>query len=155
MMNRSIALVAVLALFASGLAIGALGTHLFYSRQLSAHGAPGHFGGPRWGGPEPIVGALELSAEQREKIRLILIDSRREAQGIREEIQPRVLDLVGRTSQRMRAILTAEQQQRFDRLRRLERGRLEHHLLGPPEGPGPGGMPRDRRDRHDQPRSRR
>lgn len=133
-MSRSWSILVVAALFLSGVAVGALGMHLYYWQRLESSAGPG-------GGPvhAPMMMGwmereLELSAEQREEIRAILADSMRRGGEMRRELRPRVEELMRDTSDRIAEVLTEEQLERFQEMRTRQRHRLERGFLGPPGG---------------------
>ncbi len=136
-MSRSSAILVVAALFLSGVAIGALGMHLYYWQQLGER-RPG--GPPQ--SPSPMLMGwmereLDLTAEQREAIREILADSMRRGGEMRSELRPRVEELVRETSDRIAEVLTEDQRRRYEELRRRQGERFERGFLGPPGGRGP------------------
>ena len=138
-MSRGLSIAVVAALFLSGVAVGALGMHLYYWDRLSPH---------RMGGPPdtPWVSVwmereLDLSADQKVQIETILADSRKRSAEIRHEVKPRVEALVTETSKRIAEVLTHDQRRRFEKLQRLQRHRFERGFLGPPGGPPRGRRP--------------
>ena len=135
-MNKGIAILAVCALFFSGIAIGALGMHLYYAQRLAHPGAPPAMATRMLGGH--LDRRLDLTAEQQREIGRILAESRREAAEIRDRMRPEVEALVQRTEERIAAVLTEEQRRQFEEMRRFERRRVEQFLLGPvaPRAPG-------------------
>ena len=137
-MNRSTSLFVIAALFLSGVAIGALGMHLYYWQKLG----PDQPGRPT-GGPMPgprMMGwmerEIELGPDQREAIREILADSARRGGEMRRELRPRVEELMRQTSERIAEVLTEEQHRRYEELRRRQGERFDRGFLGPP-GHGP------------------
>lgn len=69
---------------------------------------------------------LSLTDEQATAIRAILEETRNEFRALRAEVKPRYDEVRGRARVRMRALLTPEQQQRFDaRLAELDAQRQE------------------------------
>lgn len=135
-MNRSSSLLVVAALFLSGVAIGALGMHLYYWQKL----APREGRGPMM----PSAGMvgwmdreLELSPDQRDAIREILADSMRRGGEMRRELRPRVEELMRETSERIGEVLSDEQRRRWEELRGRQRHRFERGFLGPPGAGGP------------------
>jgi Spy/CpxP family protein refolding chaperone len=134
-MNRWVAFVSIAALFVSGIAIGALGMHVFDVRQGPPHpsGPPPHHGAAI----DDLQRELDLSADQREKITAILEESWRAGEEIRREMKPRLDQHIADTEQRLMEVLTPAQRERFDTLRRERRVRAEHIFLGPPGPPGP------------------
>ena len=138
-MNRSTSLLVVAALFLSGVAIGALGMHLYYWQTLGSSPRGGFM---RWQGPTPMVMGwmereLDLTAEQREAIRDIVADSMRRGGEMRDEMRPRVEELMRETSDRIAAVLTEEQRRRYQELRDRRGRHFERGFLGPPGGRGP------------------
>ena len=138
-MNRSTSLLVVAALFLSGVAIGALGMHLYYWQTLDSSPRGGFMRSPV---PMPKVMGwmeqeLDLTAEQRAAIREILADSMRRGSEMRDEMRPRVEELVRETSDRIDAVLTEEQRRRYQELRQRRGQHFERGFLGPPGGRGP------------------
>ncbi len=128
------AILAAAALFASGLAIGALGVHLFYAQKIATVGGPPMPVGPmfeRW-----LFRHLDLSERQRVEVREILERSRAEADELRREMGPRVRIMNRRTAEAISEILTPEQREKMEELmarrERRQRG-LRPGEGGPPE----------------------
>lgn len=61
---------------------------------------------------------LNLTDEQTQKIKTILDDSRKEFRNVVKEQCPSIGEMRDKTSQRIRAVLTPEQQQKFDELKK-------------------------------------
>jgi Spy/CpxP family protein refolding chaperone len=133
--NRTVALLAVVALFVSGVVIGALGMHLYYAERLIRPGAPPMMAARMLGGH--LERRLDLSVEQQRQIETILAESRREAAELRIRLRPDVEALIERTGERIAAVLTPQQRREFDEMRRRDRRRTEQLLLGPVAPPGP------------------
>lgn len=140
-MNKSLAILAAAALFASGLAIGALSVHLFYSQKIVGAGGPPMPVEPvfeRW-----LLRHLDLSAEQRGQVREILERSRVEAEELRRNLGPRLRAMNRRTADDLAEILTSEQRERLEEFmaRREQRRRRFRDGDGPPRdrrfGPQP------------------
>jgi Spy/CpxP family protein refolding chaperone len=147
-MNKTVAILAVCALFVSGVVIGALGMHLFYVQRLMRPGEPPAMAGRLLTGY--LERQLDLSEEQQSEIREILGASRRQGAELRQRMRPEVEALMGQTRQAIVEVLTPEQRQKLDDIRRRDRRPLERLFLGPadgsPERPGgPGGGPPDGR----------
>lgn len=66
--------------------------------------------------PQPVDEALSLSPHQRRQARAIAESYRPEIQAIRRELQPRLSQIHTRMQKDLRAILDAEQRQKFDAL---------------------------------------
>ncbi len=147
-MSRFTAVVAVVGLFLSGIVIGALGTHLYYAYRLRAPGGPPAMAAGLF--VERLERRLDLRPEQAAEIEAILDRTHEAAAEMRRDLRPRVEELMERTADEIRAVLTAEQREAFDLLRRRERRRTDFLLLGPPgphghdHVPGPGPPPRRR-----------
>lgn len=127
-MKRWQALLALAGLFVVGVVSGGLGAHLYYARALERPpGPPPFFAGPHgW----LLDRELDLTAEQRRQLREILADSRREAEALRRDLAPRLREVMERGDERIRELLTPEQRERFDELRRHHRRRSERFFGG-------------------------
>lgn len=136
-MNKGVAILAAAALFASGLAIGALSVHLFYSQKVVRSAGPPMPIGPmfeRW-----VLGRLDLSEEQRHEVEEILDRSRAEAEELRRDVGPRLMAMNRETVEAISEILTDEQRERLEELlERQERRRRPRGRRGRGPGPGPG-----------------
>jgi Spy/CpxP family protein refolding chaperone len=143
--KRWVALIAVLALFVVGVGVGVLGTHLFYAQQIRRHGGGGAFGVHRF--VARLERELNLTADQSRRIDEILGQSRMESDALRRELLPRVREHMRQTRERIREVLSPEQQARFDELQRRHGRRAEHFFLGRggrrPHGPPPRTGPPD------------
>ena len=135
-LNKGAAILVAAALFASGLAIGALGVHLFYAQKITGGGGPPMPVGPMF---EPwLLRRLDLSETQRVEVRAILERSRAEAEELRREVGPRLQRMNRQTAAAISEILTPEQRRKMDeqmahwerRQRRFQPGG------GPPHGRG-------------------
>jgi Spy/CpxP family protein refolding chaperone len=137
-MKRSAGLLAVLGVFVVGVAIGIVGTHLFYAQMMRRpSGPPGFMGRPF---VERLESRLDLTADQRREIDEILRRSREEGENLRHEMQPRLRSLFDSTEAEIEAVLTPEQQEKFRQLRETQRGHMDR-FLGPGGGRGPHGPP--------------
>jgi len=133
-MKRSIAFTSVFGLFLLGVVVGALAMHLVYATRFPP-GPPHGPGRPGASGPEfleRLERRLDLTPEQKDEIRAILVDSVGEAEGMRREMEPRVREHAERVGERIREVLTPEQRRRFDEMRRHQRGRTDRLFLGRP-----------------------
>lgn len=136
-MKKSSALVAVVAVLVLGILVGILGTHLFYAQKFRKAGSLSGMASDFF--LHRLERELNLTAEQRQAIDEIMAESRVEGHALREEMRPRVGEMMRRTSERISGVLTPEQQERFAELQQEHRGRAERFMLGPPGGRGPRG----------------
>lgn len=122
-MKRGTALLAVVALFLSGVLVGVLGTHAFYLYKVRQPGGLGELGARfvAW----DLERQLDLTAEQRLQIDQILAETRREGLVIRQETIRDVVTLVERSHTRLSAVLTPEQRARFETKRSFYRSAVE------------------------------
>ncbi len=137
-MKRSVALFSVAAVFIVAVAIGVVGTHLFYARMMHRPGGPPGFMSGFF--VDRLESHLELTADQRREIDEILTRTREEAEMLRHEMQPRLRALFETTETEIEAILTPAQQEKFRQLRETRRGRMDR-FLGPRGGRRPHGPP--------------
>jgi hypothetical protein len=134
-----VAIAAVVSLFFVGVVVGALGTHLFYAKQLRQAAAP----------PEAFVRgfemqlerALDLTPDQMTSIREILREGHLESERLREELRPRVRAHMERMHARIDEVLSPEQRERFEEFRERQGRRADMFFLGPGHGPGHGPPP--------------
>lgn len=151
-MNRGVAILAVCALFVSGVAIGALGMHLYYAQRLMRPGEPPLMAGRLLS--DHLARELDLSAEQQAVIREILEDSHRRGAALRYRMRPEVETLMRRTREAIDEVLTEEQRLKLEEMQRFDRRPIERLFLGPGDlrgngRPGPpGGGPHGPRGRH-------
>ncbi len=137
-MNRVAAFASVAALFLVGVLVGGLGTHLFFVNQPHRPG-PGGFRGDHF--LELLERELVLTTEQMRRIEEILEQSHAEGDALRREMLPRLRGAMTDTRDRIREVLTAEQQARFEELEQLHRKRAERMFFERGRRPG---HPRDR-----------
>jgi Spy/CpxP family protein refolding chaperone len=134
--KRASALFAVLAVLVLGVIVGIMGTHLFYAQKFRRAGSFSGMASDFFS--DRLERELGLTPEQRRAIDEIMEESRLEGHALREEMRPRVTEMMRRTSERIGEVLTPEQRERFAELQEQHRGRAERFLLGPPGGRGPG-----------------
>ncbi len=127
-MRRSTALAAIAALFVTGVLVGVLGTHLFYLHHLREPGWLARTGTRLLAAD--LRRQLDLTPPQQRQLALILADTQKEALALRRETAPRLLALLDRSQARLESVLTLEQREKFDRLRRRRGDRLRHALTG-------------------------
>jgi Spy/CpxP family protein refolding chaperone len=115
--------------FLLGTAAGALGFGLFQARM-------GWWRSPRDPAPfqqlllKRLTRELDLRPEQRQQVETVLRETGQEFARLREEVDPRVREIRVRSREKIRAILTPEQQAKFEALekewlRRAERWHRE------------------------------
>ena len=126
-MNRVAAFASVAALFLVGVLVGGLGTYLFFVNQPHRPG-PGGFRGDHF--VEILERELALTTDQMHRIERILEQSHAEGDALRREMLPRLHTTMAETRDRIREVLTPEQQPRFDELQQRHRRRAERMFLG-------------------------
>ena len=137
-MNKGMAILVAAALFASGLAVGGLGVHLFYAQKIAAVGGPPMPVGPMF--EHWLLRRLELSEEQHREVRKILDDSRLRAESLRLEMGPRLRAMNRETVESIASVLTPGQRETFAaQMERWERRQRDFPPReGPPRGRGRG-----------------
>ena len=136
-MNRVAAFASVAALFLVGVLVGGLGTHLFFANQPQRPG-PGGLRGDHF--LEFLEHELALTADQMRQIDQILEQSHAEGEALRREMLPRLRAAMAQSRDRIREVLTAEQQSKFEELEQQHRKRAERMFFdrrGRPGRPGP------------------
>jgi Spy/CpxP family protein refolding chaperone len=129
------AVLALLAAFGLGAVAGGFGTKSYLLHRFSER-----FGGPpgraRMGFRlEAMSRALDLDAAQRGKIRAIFDEHEDERRRVMEKCEPEHRALRDRVDAKVRDVLTAEQREKHEKLRR--------RFGPPPDGPPPDGPPPD------------
>jgi len=105
----------ILVVFVLGGVTGASLNSLYRSRALASRGE----GGPRGPhGPDQMLekmrSDLNLNDQESQQIRAILDDTRNQYRSLRTEVRPRYDTIRQQARARIRAVLTPEQQKRFD-----------------------------------------
>ncbi|MFP5257671.1 MAG: Spy/CpxP family protein refolding chaperone [Acidobacteriota bacterium] len=140
-MNSKLAKVlAGLVLFASGAVVGFFGSRLLGERGPLAllHGDPRHFASMAL---RRMSSDLDLSEEQREKLRPIIMDTARQIIAIRREQEPEIRQVIATSIELTKALLTPEQREKFKHtMARLNERRMALDRFGPPPPPPPGGF---------------
>jgi Spy/CpxP family protein refolding chaperone len=131
-------ILAGLVLFGSGLVVGVFGARMWHERGTLAllHGDPRRFA-------EMVVhrlsADLDLTEEQRAKLRPIVMATARKLAEIRREQEPKIKEAMESDTKAIKAILTPEQTEKFEAiLKRLEERRQAMDRFGPPPPPPPG-----------------
>ena len=117
---------AALILFVIGFIAGGLAMNLYRSREWA----------PRSGGRgafEHVLNKLNLSDEQRTEVTAIFEDARKQLDELRKESEPKFREVRKNTDDRLKAVLTTEQWEQFQRMT---------HRKGRPFGPRPEEGPR-------------
>jgi Spy/CpxP family protein refolding chaperone len=130
-MRHAVAVTWVFALFLMGIVIGAFGMHLFESHQGPWHPrspAAGHRGmGPPPHVLEGMMDEVELSADQRERVRILLAEGRHKAEALRHEISPQVQAQMEEMHRQIMEVLTPEQRRQVEGMHpRLRQFHPEH-----------------------------
>ena len=124
--NRWQVRVAALIIFVLGFAAGILALNVY--RGLAS--------GPRSRDRmEQLTERLNLSADQKTKVQLILGDTRDQLRAVRRESEPKVNEIRQQADARLQEVLTPEQWQQFQTIRQEMRGRRGGR--GGPRGEGP------------------
>ena len=136
-MNTWKAIFAAIVIFGAGVVTGGTllwrlhSNSLATSRPTAESASSGQFsspGGMRWEFLRRVQRELDLTPEQRERIDKILKESQERTRKLMEPIAPEFHAESKRTKEEFRAVLTPEQQVRFDELLKLQhRPREERH----------------------------
>jgi Spy/CpxP family protein refolding chaperone len=121
-MKRWKAVCGVVLIFLSGALAGAVVTHRVDETGVEA------FWSARRGATGDLIArrlsrSLDLDRAQREQVRAIVAETRREIVEIRKPVQPAIDAALSRARARVREILRPDQQERFDRLNAARRAR--------------------------------
>jgi hypothetical protein len=105
-------------LFVSGMAVGIL-SHRYYVQDVVAAKAPQRRGPDfyRQAYMAEMRNRLKLNDDQATSLEVILDDMRNKFRALRDEHRPRMDELQKEQTARIRAMLTAEQQAEYDRMR--------------------------------------
>jgi Spy/CpxP family protein refolding chaperone len=112
---------AVLLIFVIGFVAGALAMNVYRTRHIASSPA-GHRG--RF---ERMMEQLNLTAEQRDQVKTIFDDARAQLNEMHKESEPRFHQVREQTHERLRAVLTSEQWEQFQKLANDSR---ERHSRG-------------------------
>jgi Spy/CpxP family protein refolding chaperone len=128
-----------IALLVVALGVGVLGGMALERARSSLGAPPGPPpSGPQQAGLPPDLAQLDLTADQQAQIQAIFDRARPVTDSILALMLPRLRMAEDSTRAQIRAVLTTEQQQRYDELRQREPRRG----MGPGEGrPGPSTRP--------------
>lgn len=134
-MKRRTAALLVAAVFAAGVAVGALGMHLLEHHPRWSGGPSGPRSERGDGFADRLRDRLDLTPEQTERIAAIMREARAEARALHERLRPEARALMEQSEQRIREVLTPAQLGEFEKLRAEHRERADLFLLG--RGPLP------------------
>jgi len=95
---------------------------------------------PPGGLMERMDRVLKLTPAQHDQVVQVLDETRSRMEELRRDSERQRRELLSQTSDKIRSILTAEQQKDFERYFRLEHAARGHHGMGPPGFMGPPGM---------------
>lgn len=129
-MKRATALLALSGIFVTGCLVGIAATHLFYAWKLRRPGEPSRAMVEMF--HHRLERDLDLSPEQARQVRGILERSHERAEELRNDVFPRVREIMDSASEEIEALLDEEQRRRFQELRRRHSWRSDPGLLGPP-----------------------
>jgi Spy/CpxP family protein refolding chaperone len=141
MKKKGVMVLAGLVLFASGAVMGYVGSRLLGDRGPLAllHGDPRHFADMAL---RRMSSDLDLTQEQQEKLRPIVMDTARQIIAIRREQEPHIRDLIATSMELTKALLTPEQREKFTAtMDRFDSRRKAMGRFGPPPPPGGDGFP--------------
>ncbi len=112
-MKREVKAIVFILVFALGVATGALGLRV-YERSYgpSATGGWGRFDRARY--VSRLTRDLDLTADQQQKLNRIVDQTRTEFMELRKTIAPQVSEIKQRARGQIRAMLTPDQQGRFE-----------------------------------------
>lgn len=140
------ALFRILGVFLVGVAVGALGLHLFqgHSRATprSTHGSSFESLLDLQLHLDELSRRLDLSSEQRDQVERVLSRASHRGAALHEEVVPRVVVYLEQTKEDIRRLLEPAQQQELDRLHAEHQRAFHHFLLG--QGLGRHSPARDR-----------
>jgi len=111
--NRWQIRVAAMIIFVLGFTAGILALNIY--RGVVRGGGPGNR-------MDELAERLQLTADQKAKVQEIFSATREQLRAVRRETEPRMEEIRRQADGRLQTVLTAEQWQRFQRLRE-ERGR--------------------------------
>ena len=141
-MNRLKAITGIVLIFALGVLSGVLGNDMYYKNRIERF---------REAGPparremfmKRLARRLDLTQQQQEKVSEIFAEMREELFALRTKHQPELAEIRARSHARIKAVLNADQQEKFDEMierlkqRRHDRGasRRDHAPTGRPVQP--------------------
>jgi Spy/CpxP family protein refolding chaperone len=126
-MRRATAVAAVSGIFLAGFVTGAVSFGVYAVRHLRQ---PGWLfsSGSRMMAAE-LRRELDLTPEQGKQVDAILAQTRTDVMAVRHQLTAELKTILERSRQRIEAILTPDQRQKFEALRRRHRERRHHWLI--------------------------
>jgi Spy/CpxP family protein refolding chaperone len=107
--------VAALLIFVLGFLAGALALNVYHRWRSGAQAHRQEFG--------QLLDRLQLNDDQKTQVRQIFSDTRDQLQTLRQQSDPRVVEIRQRTDERLQKVLTPDQWQRFQQMRDEMRNR--------------------------------
>jgi periplasmic protein CpxP/Spy len=115
--NRWQVRLAAVTIFAIGFAAGALAMNIYRGQQRPS--SPEE----RRDRFEQVLDRLDLKPEQRTQVKAIFDDARTQVAEMRKQSQPKFHEVRKQTDERLQAVLTPEQWERFQQMMSERRGR--------------------------------
>lgn len=132
--GRGAALALIALIFGLGIAVGILGTHLFYAYRLREPGAVSD-----WvvdAGARQMANRLDLRPDQRRQFDGVMAGTRSDVRALRADIIDRVRHIRQRALEGLLEILDEEQRQELRQIHEHE-GRFLDRYLDQPAAPAP------------------
>ena len=107
--------IAAILIFVLGFLAGALALNVYHRWRSGAQAHRQEFG--------QMLDRLQLNEDQKTQVRQIFSDTRDQLQALRQQSDPRVVEIRQRTDERLQKVLTPEQWQRFQQMRDEMRNR--------------------------------
>jgi Spy/CpxP family protein refolding chaperone len=117
--NRWQVRIATMVIFVLGFAAGILALNVYRGFARGGERAHGRF--------EQMAERLNLNADQKTKVQQIFGDTREQLRAVRRESEPKVNDIRRQADARLQEVLTPEQWQQFQSMRKEMRPRRGGH----------------------------
>jgi hypothetical protein len=105
----------IVVIFVMGVLCGILGTHFYYNcRMDSIICAKGQSREERL--VKRLDRSLGLDARQREQVRGIVLETKEEIRKVRRQFRPQMQEIIGKAQVKINAILTPEQQKKYEKI---------------------------------------
>ena len=116
---------------ASALGLGGIAGLQAGDKEGRGHGGRGMHGGMhagKWGNPlEHLTQGLDLTADQEAKVQPILDQTKPQMRAIHEEAMQKMRAVMENTTAQIRPLLTPEQQQKFDAMKKAHEDMMQAH----------------------------